>query len=163
MRSDRSCGKVKRSGRQKVYYALLVYVTTPYISVPGGLAYAFWTNPPDMFSPSYTTLFDIIGPGALAVMFGIASLLSWVIIMSVGPPACGVQLPHPRCFTVGQAWIYALGMFLIWSGLIALSLYFWNSGSYTGGTTYGCLAVAILARVAIITTGLVLRLDAQNS
>jgi hypothetical protein len=154
-RRKTDCARVTFPSRKlHLLYALLVYFSTPYLSIPGGIAIALWVFPSTKLGAIYALLWHYAPAWVIGLLLGVMSLISWVVIMRIGPRACGVCLPNVQCFSRKQLRSYSLFMLLQWLGLSAVSTYSFYSFNPLGGITYALLGVSILIRVAIATTGL---------
>ena len=138
--------------RLHILYALLVYFSTPYLSILGGIAIALYAFPPKYFGEIYALMFRAVPSELLALTFGISSLTAWCAAMVIGPQSCGIALPTVKCFSKLQAKIYIFSLCLLWVSFVALSTYSWFSLNPLEGLTFGLLAVSILIRIAIIAT-----------
>jgi hypothetical protein len=132
-------------------YYLLVFFSSAHLSVPAGIAFDFLFLPRAYFpGDMYAQLFAYIPIRLLGLSFAIGTGLAFAAVVRIGANICGLCLPVAECMTRKTAQAYILSYFLLWLGLLGFAVFFANSGSAVGASTFFLIAVSQVIRVSIV-------------
>ncbi len=136
---DRPCHKrVFATFYSRVAYSVLVYFSCLYLTVPGGLAFDFIFLPTDYFSGEVLAGLSAVAPlRLLGWAIAVVNLVSYAVVLKIGPNICGVSLPQVECMSPRTAMCYLVSFFLLWVALLLLAVTLGSTGSPTALTTYG--------------------------
>jgi hypothetical protein len=132
-------------------YYLLVFFSSAHLSVPAGIAFDFLFLPRSYFPGDvYLQLFAYIPIRLLGLTFAIGTGLAFAAVVKIGANICGLCLPVAECMSRRTAQAYILSYFLLWLGLLGFAVFFAESGSAVGASTFFLIAISQVIRVSIV-------------